>query len=500
MGPVVPSAFVWKTVCGIVFEELSQGRGVRVPGLGSFTVDDTGRGGRRPVLTLGAQFEKLGVKPPAAKPRAPAPTHLLPWHLIAEAIGSDHDLARRALDVALAGFVNRVGAVASGPAGGLGQLQLELGRCGRLTIVKCGAGKAGSYPRVEFSCSLIEAVRAGQSPDAPPSAPSSTALDGDLDDAEAEAKPGAAATTSPIGPVDAAAAAALAAAAAEDDARFVTLGLLKELGVLGGRGAAAPAAAPPPAAAAPPPPPPPAEAAAAVAALASSVGAADTAALAAAAEYEPPAHALPLPPPEMNEWVATKRSGRGVLSARERTTRVLLDNENRAAVRARAAKSTPHHLDSDGQKGVLTLLHRAAQPAAEPPSPPGSPPKQPWHALQPPSPKPFVPTRPFAGKQLAMRYAAPKPRSPPKPLASSADAAGLPRPPRPPPEQPLLLGEPAPFGAQVAALCDAEAALLLQRKRELEQRIEALEAVVDAASISTRASRASRARRAAARA
>ena len=153
----------------LIFEELSAGRGVTLPGLGTFTIDvkerflGTGRGtkaDRTPFLQLSAHYESLGVRPPAQKPSGATPTHMIGWQALASRCGVDRDLAQRAVAQTLAAFSSKVAAMSTSEA--RSALCLDLGPCGKLRIVRAGGMKTSFEPRVAFSEALLLAIHRGE--------------------------------------------------------------------------------------------------------------------------------------------------------------------------------------------------------------------------------------------------------------------------------------------------------------------------------------------------
>jgi hypothetical protein len=404
---------VWHTACDHIFSELCESRGVAVPDLGTFSIDvittfhgtQGTRIERRPSLTLSANFEKLGVRLPAARPAAGG-TRLIGWQQIALKCGEavDRDLARRLVASLLAGFASQVAAMAA--SGARSSSSLDLGRCGTLRIVRCGEPSRPRWrePRVQFSSELLDAVRRGGGPHASASgvaaaveprrvalglASSGLPLRSERENDEADDERGGV-----IGD------GADDAADDEGGSSFISLERLSRLMALGGTAWAetVQAAAPPDARAAQlAPEPPDVGEAAALAALAASdealatekVAAAGTAILvdkvanlqtarpfSAAGRLRLPLDALPRAPPEADEWAVYKNMSAWhyevptwLLPTAERRHRALLDEDNLRAARLRrafSAKATARgapgapvrHSGERAEAGVLTLLRR----------------------------------------------------------------------------------------------------------------------------------------------
>ena len=157
----------WHFVCDLIFDELCAGRGVCVPDLGTFSIDSRttfhGTAGtvtdRKPALVLSASFERLGVRFPPARPSSCA-VHMLGWQQIALRCGSDRDLVRRSVSAVLASFASQIaGMTATGARSTAG---LDLGRCGKLRIMRSGEMRSGWLePRVLFAQDLVTAVSRG---------------------------------------------------------------------------------------------------------------------------------------------------------------------------------------------------------------------------------------------------------------------------------------------------------------------------------------------------
>ena len=390
--------FVWHTACDHIFSELCEGRGVAVPDLGTFSIDvittfhgtQGTRIERRPSLTLSANFEKLGVRLPAARPAAGV-TRLIGWQQIALKCGEavDRDLARRLVTSLLAGFASQVAAMAA--SGARSSSSLDLGRCGTLRILRCGEPSRPRWqePRVQFSSELFDAVRRGGGPHVTASgiaaaveprrvalglASSGRPLRSERVNNEADDERGggigggANDAADDEGSVDAA-----SGAPSGYCSSFISLERLSRLMALGGTAWAetVQAAAPPDARAAQLAQEPPdvgeAAALAALAALAASdealaaekVAAAGTAILvdkvaniqtarpfSAVGRLRLPLHALPRAPPDADEWAAYKNMSAWhdevptwLLPTAERRHRALLDEDNLRAARLRRALS-----------------------------------------------------------------------------------------------------------------------------------------------------------------
>ena len=206
------SRSAWHVAASFVFDELAAGRGVVVPGLGTFTIDVRerfkGTGGarveRQPFLTLSAHFERIGVKPPAQRPGGTVAAHMIGWQAVGERCGTDRDLARRAVAQTLAAFASKVAAMSTSSA--RSAACLDLGPCGKLRIVRIGQMKAGLEPRIAFSESLFLAVqrsaRAARAGAPSVSAPSAAGA-GDAGGAGATAAVGGPAAAAPQAPAPA---------------------------------------------------------------------------------------------------------------------------------------------------------------------------------------------------------------------------------------------------------------------------------------------------------
>jgi hypothetical protein len=178
------SRSVWHVATSLIFEELSSGRGVVVPELGTFTIDvrEKFRGtagmefDRRPAFVLSAAFESLGVRLPASRPGGRVAAHMIRWQSLASRCGIDRDLARRAVASTVSAFVSTVAGMAATSARSSGVL--DLGPCGKLRILRCADRmRSGCEPRVSFSAELLAAVHnAAATEAAVRSTPSATSL------------------------------------------------------------------------------------------------------------------------------------------------------------------------------------------------------------------------------------------------------------------------------------------------------------------------------------
>ena len=211
------SRSAWHVAASFVFDELAAGRGVVVPGLGTFTIDVRerfrGTGGvtveRQPFLQLSAHFERIGVRPPPQRPGGAVAAHMIGWQAVAERCGTDRDLARRAVAQTLAAFAAKVAAMCTSSA--RSAACLDLGPCGKLRIVRIGQMKAGLEPRVAFSESLFLAVHrsggaaraGGPSTSGPSAAGPSDGSAGDAGGAGAAAAVGGQAAATPHAPATA---------------------------------------------------------------------------------------------------------------------------------------------------------------------------------------------------------------------------------------------------------------------------------------------------------
>ena len=182
------SRSIWHTACDIIFAELCEGRGVTVPNLGTFAIDTQStfqgtqgvRTDKRPCLMLSANFERLGVRLPAARPSTGA-VRLIGWQQVALRCGKavDRDLVQRSVSSLLAAFAAQVAAMAA--TGARSFAGLDLGRCGTLRIVRCGEQGRARWrePRVIFTSELEDAIRLGRLPSR--LAPSTAASPADID-------------------------------------------------------------------------------------------------------------------------------------------------------------------------------------------------------------------------------------------------------------------------------------------------------------------------------
>lgn len=373
------SRAAFHVACQLIFEELSAGRGVSVPDLGTFTIDNrekwmgTGKGTvvtRTPMLVLSANFENIGVKLPAAVPQKPPPSHMVGWQLVAQRCGADRDLVRRAVATTLSSFANEVASCASSTTRS-SSATLDLGPCGKLRIVRCGEMRAGCEPRFVFSESLINAVRRGPAAEAAQAQAAAKAAakaaedwvivsapddDIDLVDEPVDLSDGATKTSSA-------------------DPSFVTLARLRYTPEWANNDAAAPAPSQPRASTTFGLPRasrrPLSDSAEKIMASAAASAAAASAALAGSALREP-LEILPMVGADVDEWAMRKlqssrfdrpgEGGRRVLSVEERRRKAENDLANLHFVRQRASTGMPLKTTRAEARGVNKILRKLGPP------------------------------------------------------------------------------------------------------------------------------------------